>query len=200
MSRWAPDAQGRLEDAALSLFAERGYNDTTVADIAERAGLTRRSFFRYFPDKREVLFARSASLTKLWEDTITHAPKDATAVEAVGAALAATAEMFANRKKFVSKRQAIINVTPELQERELVKLASMADATAVLLQERGVDEDVARLVAHMGTTVLRIGFDRWVEPANKLALATILQQLLEVGDGVVATPSKPRPRRRATVA
>jgi AcrR family transcriptional regulator len=97
MSRWKPDAKGRLVTAAIELFAEQGYEATTVAEIAERAGLTKRTFFRYFSDKREVLFSGSQELQRLWLEGVSGAPADATQLAVVAAGLDPVAEMFTER-------------------------------------------------------------------------------------------------------
>ncbi|MDT7552975.1 MAG: hypothetical protein QOI16_1511, partial [Pseudonocardiales bacterium] len=122
MSRWKPDAEGRLGKAAITLFAERGYDETTIADIAEAAGLTKRTFFRYFSDKREVLFNGSHELQERWVDGIEAAPPGLGPMAAVSAGLDAVAELFADRHPFATMRSRIIASNPELQERELIKL------------------------------------------------------------------------------
>src|SRR5271169_4083686 len=99
MSRWEPDARERLVRAALDLFAEQGYDDTTVVQIAERAGLTKSTFFRHFPDKREVLAAGQDTLCQLLSDGIGDAPSSATPLEAVGAGLEAAAQAFTPERR-----------------------------------------------------------------------------------------------------
>src|ERR1700710_483991 len=121
MSRWAPGSKGRLEEAARDLFGERGYEGTTVADIAERAGLTKRTFFRYFADKREVLFSGSGKLVDLFVTTVAAAPASASPLDAGPAARAAAAGMLEPMREFSGPRQQIIAAHPELQERELIK-------------------------------------------------------------------------------
>src|SRR5580698_5130271 len=108
MGRWEPDASGRLRAAAMDLYVERGYEQTTVADIAQRAGLTARTFFRYFADKREVLFNGSGRLQQAMVDALTGAPARATAIEAIAAALHASAEFFGDNREFAKQRRAII--------------------------------------------------------------------------------------------
>ncbi len=143
MSRWKPDAQGRLMSAAIELFDEQGYEATTVAEIAERAGLTKRTFFRYFSDKREVLFSGSQELQRLWLDGLAAAPAEASPLAVVTAGLDPVAEMFSERHPFARIRAQIIEANPELQERELIKLQSLAAAikrragAAGRLSERG---------------------------------------------------------------
>src|SRR5947208_9266691 len=116
MGRWLPDARVRLQEAALALYGERGYEETTVAEIAERAGLTKRTFFRYFADKREVLFSGSAQLQQLIVDAVVAAPATASPLDAVAAGLDAAAARF-DMRELSAARQRIIAAHPELQER-----------------------------------------------------------------------------------
>jgi AcrR family transcriptional regulator len=161
MGRWAPGAQGRLEEAAMELFEERGFEATTVADIAERAGLTKRTFFRYFGDKREVLFAGSEPLKAKFVEAIAGAPADAAPLDAIAAGLDAMADLFATIGERPRKRQAIIAANPDLQERELIKMIGFAAAGAAALRDRGVAEPAASLAAEAGIAVLRIAFEQW---------------------------------------
>src|SRR5271155_3313178 len=117
MARWKPDAQGRLMSAAIELFDQQGYEATTVAEIAERAGLTKRTFFRYFSDKREVLFSGSQELQGLWLEGVAGAPAQARALAIVTAGLDPVAKMFTELHDFARIRAGIIEANPELQER-----------------------------------------------------------------------------------
>ncbi len=179
MGRWQPDAQGRLEQAAFELYGERGYENTTVEEIAERAGLTKRTFFRYFADKREVLFSGAQWLEELFVGGVAAAPASATPLEAVGAAFDAVAPMFEERREFAGRRQQIIASNPELQERELIKLASLSRAVADALRRRGVGDPTAILTAEAGITVFRVGFERWVDEANRQPLRELMDEALE---------------------
>src|ERR1700722_18330449 len=134
MVRWEPDSRGRLGQAAMELYGERGFDLTTVADIAERAGLTERTFFRHFADKREVLFSGAQALLELLVATVLDAPVAATPIEAVTLALEAAGDLFNGRRGFSVQRQRIIDGSAELQERELIKLASLASAIADALR------------------------------------------------------------------
>src|SRR2546423_399056 len=125
MGRWKADAWGRLRKAAMELYADRGYDQTTVAEIAQRAGLTERTFFRHFADKREVLFSGSENLQKTIVDTVESAPASATAIEAITAGIE-TAGDYINDRDYSRQRQAIIAANPTLQERELIKMAALA--------------------------------------------------------------------------
>jgi AcrR family transcriptional regulator len=163
MGRWQPDAAGRLQQAAFELYAERGYEETTVAEIAERAGLTERTFFRHFADKREVLFRGSGELQELMVDAVDAAPPSATPMEAITLGVAAAGAIFdAPLRPYSLQRQSVIDANPELQERELVKLASLAAALADALRRRGVHDPAAGLTAEAGVAVFRVAFEQWV--------------------------------------
>jgi AcrR family transcriptional regulator len=136
MTRWEPDARGRLAQAALELYGERGFEQTTVAEIAKRAGLTERTFFRHFADKREVLFVGADDLQELLARTVADAPDSAAPIDAVAAGLLAAAALLQERQAFSRQRQALIAANPELQERELIKLATLASALADTLRRR----------------------------------------------------------------
>jgi AcrR family transcriptional regulator len=186
MGRWEPDARGRLEQAAMSLYRERGFEQTTVSEIAKRAGLTERTFFRHYADKREVLFAGSGRLQELMAGAVAHAPDSAAPIAAVAAGLEAAAAVLQDRDHS-RRRQAIIVANPELQERELIKLASLAGALAEALRRRGVRDPAAILTAEAGITVFRVAFDRWVDPANRKSLQRLARESLRELRAVTAT-------------
>ncbi|MBW4077468.1 MAG: TetR family transcriptional regulator [Acidobacteria bacterium] len=176
MSRWEPNARGRLVEAALALYVERGFEQTTVMEIAKRAGLTERTFFRYFTDKREVLFWGAASLQELFVDTLRSVPESVVPIDAVAATLNVVAGVFQERREFALQRQSIIAVNPELQERELIKLASLTAAIAQALRSRGADELAADLVAHAGIAVFKVAFEGWVASAGTNDLAHMFSE------------------------
>jgi AcrR family transcriptional regulator len=168
VTRWEPDAYGRLAQAASELFAERGFEQTTVEDIAARAGLTKRTFFRHFADKREVLFAGGEEFKERFVRTLAAVPAEVAPLEAVAVSLEAAGAALQTRAVFARERQAIIAANPELQERELVKLAGISAALAASLRERGVEEPAASLTAEAGMGVFRVAFEQWVtDPAPK---------------------------------
>lgn len=146
----------------MELFEERGFEATTVADIAERAGLTKRTFFRYFPDKREVLFSGSDPLKAKFVEAIAAAPAAASPLDAIALGLDVMADLFSTIGDRPRKRQAIIGANPDLQERELVKMIAFAAVGAEALRDRGVAEPAATLAAEAGIAVLRIAFEQWV--------------------------------------
>jgi AcrR family transcriptional regulator len=178
MARWEPDAQGRLQQSAMELFAERGYASTTVEDIAARAGLTERTFFRYFADKREVLFSASKELETRIADAIAAAPKTTAPLDAVAEALEATAPLFEARRAHARKRQALVAAHAELQERELIKLASLAAAIADSLRQRGVAAPAVGLIAEMGIAIFRNAFERWLDDRDRQDLSIHLRAAL----------------------
>jgi AcrR family transcriptional regulator len=166
-------------DWGLGRYGERGFDHTTVAEIAEHAGLTKRTFFRYYADKREVLFWGSEALEELFVTEVGAAPESATPLDAVTAALDAAAAMFEERRQSAARRQQIIAANPELQERELIKLASLAAARAEALRRRGVNDPAAILTAEAGITVFRVAFERWVDPANRQRLQRLIRESLD---------------------
>lgn len=178
MSRWEPDASGRIRAAALELFVEHGYEQTTVAEIAERAGLTRRTFFRYFADKREVLFGGSERLQHTMVSALANAPVHATAIEAVAAALDATAEFFGDNRKFARQRLKVIMANSDLRERELIKFASLSDALADGLRSRGIAEPDASLASEAGVAVFRVAFGLWVGQSEKRGFGEIVNETM----------------------
>ncbi|WP_344265835.1 TetR/AcrR family transcriptional regulator [Actinomadura napierensis] len=167
MARWQPNASQRLVAAALDLFAERGYENTTVIDIARRAGLTKSTFFRHFPDKREVLFGGD-TMTGLLADGIAAAPAAATPLEAVANALDAVGrEAFTPaRREFTARRGAVIATHRELQEREALKGLALTAAMAGALKRRGVPDLTSRVAAQLGALAMKIAFERWSDTAN----------------------------------
>ena len=176
MGRWEPNARGRLEQAALELYVERGFEQTTVADIAERAGLTERTFFRHFADKREVLFAGAGALQELLVSAVAGAPDSVAPIEAVAAALEAAGALLQERRDYSRQRQAVITANPGLQERELIKLASLASALADALRQRGVADPAASLTAEAGIAVFKIAFERWVSEAGQPELPQLIRE------------------------
>ena len=162
VSRWEPNARGRLEQAAMELYIERGLEQTTVAEIAKRAGLTERTFFRYFVDKREVLFWGAGRLQELFVATIIESPESDAPIDAVANALEVAAALLQERRDYSRQRQAVINANTGLRERELIKLATLAVAITDALRQRGVKDPAASLTAEAGIAVFKIGFERWI--------------------------------------
>jgi AcrR family transcriptional regulator len=179
MGRWEPDARGRLERAAMELYTERGFDSTTVAEIAERAGLTERTFFRYFADKREVLFAGAGDLQNLLVSTLDATPVSTAPIDAIAVALEAAASLLQERMVYARQRNAVITANPVLQERELIKLASLSAALAATLRARGVNDPAASLTAEAGIAVFKIAFELWVAESNKRDFVAIIRESLD---------------------
>jgi AcrR family transcriptional regulator len=169
----------RLQGAALTLFAAKGFDETTAAEIAEAAGVTERTFYRYFSDKREVLFRGSERLVEAFSDGILLAPAGASAFEMVSAALAAAAVYFPEeRRPYSRQRQQVIQATPALEERELHKGMTIARTIRDQLQSRGIAETAAALAAQTGSTVFSLAFARWIQSDETRSMGTIQNDLL----------------------
>jgi AcrR family transcriptional regulator len=180
MTRWEPDARGRLEKAAMELYSERGFEQTTVAQIAERAGLTERTFFRHFSDKREILFAGGTQLQELVVSAVASAPDSATPLEAAVTGIEAAAAMLEERRgrDFARQRRAIIASSPELRERELHKLAGMAAGVGKALRERGVPDPGGAILGETVIAIFRISFERWVAEPKGPSLTDLMRESL----------------------
>jgi len=179
MPRWEPDARSRLVDAAMALYAKRGFDDTTVAEIAKRAGLTERTFFRHFADKREVLFGGTPAMEELLVSSVENAPQACSPLEAAAAGLEATAAAIQELREFARQRHAIIAANAELRERELIKLASWSAALAEALRRRGVADPTASLTGEIAIAVFRVAFERWVGEAGDKDFRRVIRETLD---------------------
>jgi AcrR family transcriptional regulator len=179
MARWEPNARERLERAALALFTERGYDATTVAEIADRADLTKSTFFRHFADKREVLFGGQDILAQLFSDAIAAAPPSASIAGCLAAALESAAVAFTpDRHDLAPQRRAVIAANSELQERELLKRARLGSVIAGALRTRGADDITATLAAQIGVLAFSTAYARWAEPGNERPYTEIADETL----------------------
>jgi AcrR family transcriptional regulator len=186
MTRWEPGAAERLAQAALDLYAERGFEQTTAAEIAGRAGLTERTFFRHYADKREVLFAGSNLLQEPMVAAVENAPGSSAPIDAIADGLLAGAAVLEPRRPFSRKRQTVIAANPELQERELIKHARLGAALADALRRRGVADPAASLTAEAGVAVFRVAFERWVDERERRELAGLIEESLAALKAVTA--------------
>jgi AcrR family transcriptional regulator len=174
MARWEPGAPERLAQAALELFATRGFERTTATEIALAVGLTERTFFRHFNDKREVLFHGQQLLVQAFLDGVAAAPEDASPIEVVAAALRSAATFFPDeRRAFSRTRQSVIDENPALRERERHKLATIATTLADALRARGVADLEATLAAESAMTVFGVAFAQWIREGEDRSLADI---------------------------
>lgn len=178
MVRWQPGARERLQAAALERFAAAGFDGTTVAEIAATAGLTERTFFRHFADKREVLFAGQDEFERLFVGGIEAAPAGDPMAIVAAALEGATAFFPEERRSWSRARQGVIDADPGLQERELLKLSGLATAMTGALRRRGVDPTAAALAAESGVAVFRVGFATWIAEGEQRPLPAILRAVL----------------------
>ncbi|HET6500201.1 MAG TPA: helix-turn-helix domain-containing protein [Amycolatopsis sp.] len=180
MVRWEPDAYGRLRDAALALFAEQGFEKTTVAQIAEQAGLNRRTFFHHFADKREVVFASRGDSEELIATEIRAQPDSVDPLHAATAGLELAADtIYEQYREGAIKLGRIIAASAELQERELVKRAALADVIAAALRDRGTAEPAAIVAAWTAVAVFFVARNRWNQTTNHHSLAELISVTLE---------------------
>lgn len=184
-------------EAALTLFSERGFDQTTAEEIAKAAGLTERTFFRHFTDKREVLFYGSGDLKEHLVALVAEAPLSASPIDAVVSALKAAGKQFEERRQFARRRHAVIAANPELRERELIKLQTIASALGEALRQHGIDATEATLAAEAGVAVFRVAFDRWATGSARQDLSEVIETSLS--ELRAATASKPSRRRRAPI-
>jgi AcrR family transcriptional regulator len=191
MARWEPDSRGRLERAALALYGERGFENTTVAAIAARAGLTERTFFRYFADKREVLFWGAGALQELLVTAVTGAPDTAAPIDAVVAALEAAGGVLQERRDAARQRQAVITANAELRERDLIKLALLSTAIADALRARGVASTAASLTADTGIAIFKAAFAAWVDETEQRELPQLIRDSYDELRAVTAGAARP---------
>jgi len=174
MPRWEPQARDRLRDAALELFLAHGFDNVTVAQITERAGLTRRTFSRYFTDKRDVLFAGSEQLPAVLAAAVGRADPDLAPFAALLTALTEAGDLVAD--EHAAERRAIVAASPELQERGLTKFAAVTSALAAALEQRGAEAATAALLAPVGTAIFRAAFDRWARQPERASLADRIRE------------------------
>ncbi len=174
MARWEPGARERLQAAALELFASQGFDQTTTAEIARSVGLTERTFFRHFGDKREVLFFGQDELARVFLDAVDAAPGASAPLAVVAAAVRASAAFFPDERRSYSRmRQRVIEQNPALQERELHKLRTLGEIVGRALRTRGVTEPAATLAAESGITVFGVAFGQWIGEGEERSFAEI---------------------------
>ena len=191
MGRWETGTRAKLHDAAMRLFTENGYDQTTAADIAAAVGLTERTFFRHFTDKREVLFWGGELLEHQLVDGTLAAPPTAAPLDAVAAGLRSACPWFDGRRARSRRRQTVIDGHSELQERELIKMATLASVVTAALRERGVPEPSASLAAEAGIAVFRTAFVRWIEAPGSDFIALLHEGFDELA--VLAGPPRGGP-------
>ena len=194
MTRWEPNARARLAQAAMDLYREQGFNQTTVAEIAERAGLTERTFFRHYADKREVLFGGADDMKGALLAAVANAAESADPLTAAAAGFLAVGAALEEQRgrELAGQRQRLIAANAELRERELIKLASWASSVAETLHSRGVEEPVATLAAEVALAVFRTSFEHWTETADSPPLPDLIHESLDQLAAMHSGAPKPR--------
>ncbi|MFK0403090.1 helix-turn-helix domain-containing protein [Microbacterium sp. NPDC090225] len=159
-----------MEAAAMTLFAEQGYRGTTVPQIAEAAGLTTRTFFRHFSDKRDVLFLRDREFPQAVSDFMASIPQEQGGVSTVRSGLAAACRGIQNWREQIARRRGIIHSEPALHERDLLRSHHLARAIEQSLTERAIDSEHAHALAALAVTCFDLAMDRWLEGPADLSL------------------------------
>lgn len=179
MSRWPPGARQRLETAALELFTLQGFADTTVPQITARAGLTTRTFFRHFPDKRELLFGAEDELPAMVAAVMAQAPAALSPMALIAWGLDVVARTrFDGQREHVSMRRAVIRTDEGLRERELRKLDELSTAISGAFRSRGLDQLTSALAGQSAVIVLDTAVDRWLDQDGENPLTAILHTTL----------------------
>ncbi|GAA1658036.1 TetR/AcrR family transcriptional regulator [Actinoplanes couchii] len=177
MGRWQGGASERLKEAALGLFSTRGYDRTTVAEIAAAAGVTERTFFRHYADKREVLFVDQTEFERAFLSSLPETGDDP--MRLIAAVLDGAATLFPEERRAWSRaRQTVITTNVALQERELLKMSTLALTLTRALTTRGIDPTSAALAAESGVTVFRTAFTVWVTETETRTFPAIQQTVL----------------------
>ncbi len=191
MGRWQPGARERLERAALELFLERGFTETTVPQITARAGLTTRTFFRYFADKREVLFTGEELVPERVAHLMAQAPPSLGPMELITEILTSSAAEILERRDldYVLRRRAAIDAEPALRERELRKFSLLSEALEQGFRDRGVDDLTARLAAEVAVSTFRTAVTRWLDQHGDPDLPAMINQTLSAMRRLTSTPS-----------
>lgn len=192
MSRWQPNARDRLERAALELFIELGFAETTVPQITARAGLTTRTFFRHFADKREVLFLWEEELPALVARLMAEAPASLGPMKVIGQGLeTVAATRFEGQLGYLRTRRAVIQADEGLRERDLRKLSTLSEAISRGFRKRGVDELTSTLAAQIAVTVFSVSTSRWLDQDGEQPLSDFVHDTLSALRSVTAEPSLP---------
>jgi len=191
MSRWQPNARDRLERAAVELFIDQGFAETTVPQITARAGLTTRTFFRHFVDKREVLFARDEELPALVARLAADAPASLSPMMLIAYALeTVAATRLEGQRAYLRTRHAVIQADEGLRERELRKLSALSDAISQGFRDRGVDELTSILAAQLAVTVFSVTISRWLDQDGEQPLSDLVHDTLRALRSVTADPAE----------
>ena len=195
MPRSGAAARHRLEQAALALYSERGYDQTTTAEIASRAGVTERTFFRHFADKREVLFNGESSMQEALAQALADVPDTEPPVALMLRAFRLMVPVFEDNRPTATARFPVIAATPALRERELAKAAALSAVVAAELRARGLPDGRATLLAQVGTAALGCAIHTWVaDPSSDIdtLIVEAFTDLREFSDAEGAAEPAPR--------
>ena len=192
MARWQPDARERLEHAALELFAEQGFAETTVPQITARAGLTTRTFFRHFADKREVLFTGEEEVLLLVARLMAEAPAHLGPVPLIVFGLDALAAHFEGRHATLRARAAVVQSDAGLRERDLSKMGDLSDAITAGFRARGVDPLTSVLAARTAVTIVNVSIGRWLDEEAERPLIEIFHDTAGALQTLVSELGRPR--------
>jgi AcrR family transcriptional regulator len=190
MPRWEHGSEERLKKAAIELFEEQGFENTSVIQISERARVTTRTFFRYFSDKREVLFAGSDELRATLVEKTLQAPYVGEPLQVVIGTLSEFDWETLGSRNSQRQRQEVIAANPELLERDLIKNHSIAVGIIDALRQRGVDADIARLAAHVGIQLFITAYLRWLEAGTKADLAIMSESVMSLLASIMPTNAR----------
>lgn len=179
MPRWEPNARERLERAALELFAQHGFAETTVPQITARAGLTTRTFFRHFPDKRAVLFAIEDEAPEMVAGLLADAPAALSPMALIAYGLETRAVGLEGQREYLRTRRAIIDADEGLRERELRKRSALSEAITAGFRTHGIDELTSTLAAEIAVTAFGIAITRWLDQDDDQTLAELVRDTLE---------------------
>ncbi|MDY7088749.1 MAG: TetR family transcriptional regulator [Actinomycetota bacterium] len=194
MPRWEHGSEERMKQAALELFEEQGFEATSAVQIAQRARVTTRTFFRYFPDKEEILFADANALSEVLVRELLQIADLTQPLEAVARVLAGYDWEKLGSRKALRRRAELIASNPRLLERDLIKQHQMADGFRRVLCDRGVEPDVAELAAATGSQIFRTAYRKWLEDTGDTDLATVTEAVMALLVAIV--PQAPTARRR----
>jgi AcrR family transcriptional regulator len=203
MGRWEPDARGRLLRAALDLFAEKGYEATSAAEIAARAGLTKTTLFRQFADKREILFQGQESLVRVATEGVASAPVGAAPLELLESGVRALCDTHMVEQQGIGRQiNTLIDASADLRERAAFKRASIATALADALAERLRDHRLAGVLADIGVRAYYDGFDTWIDTRRADPLWSVVSdELTALWDAIgAATVADASTRQREVLA
>ena len=197
MPRWEHGSEERMKQAAMELFEEQGFEDTSAVQIAERARVTTRTFFRYFPDKEEVLFADADALNEALVQELLQIPDLSKPLEAVTGTLAGYDWARLGSRETLRRRSRMIASDPRLLERDLIKQHQMAGGFGWALCERGIDPDIAELAASTGSQIFRMAYRKWLESSDDADLTTVTDSVMSLLAAIVPRAGSPRGRRKA---